>query len=154
MNRTVPWVERSPHREDIRVPSFPYQELEPGLPPVPIIPIEISPPDWAPPTNPYDLDAFLDTGSDCTLIPLEVLSILQLKLVESNVPITGVGGGEIQGFACYINLRIGDLQIQAVRAYGRPANRLSQRVLVGRDVLNQCCIRFDGIQQEVHFITQ
>jgi hypothetical protein len=67
--------------------TYPYRNLEEGLPPAPILPATITPPDWANHSTKYDIEAFLDTGSDCTLIPLEIISILQLRL-------TGIGGGQ------------------------------------------------------------
>ena len=36
----------------------------------------------------------LDTGADGTLIPLEVVSVLQLPLLDGRVPVAGVGGGD------------------------------------------------------------
>ncbi len=123
---------------------YPYASLGGGLPPAPILPVTITPPDWVANTGQYDLEAFLDTGSDCTLIPLEVLATLQLRIVETDVPIAGVGGGQVKGIACYLNVKLGEFVFKAIRAYGCPGEQLSQRVLIGRDVLNQCCVEFDG----------
>jgi hypothetical protein len=58
--------------------SYPYLELAEGIPPAPIVPITITPPDWVDNSAQFELEAFLDTGSDCTLIPREVIATLQL----------------------------------------------------------------------------
>lgn len=123
---------------------YPYVSLGEGIPPAPILPIIVTPPDWA--NNPvtFPTEAFLDTGSDCTLIPLEIVSALRLRLLETNASINGVGGGKVLGFACYINLQIAQDLHKAIRVYGCPKDQLGDRVLVGRDILNQCCIEFDG----------
>jgi Retroviral aspartyl protease len=131
------------------VQHYPYISLSKGLPPAPILPVIITPPDWASNSGLYEIEAFLDTGSDCTLIPLEIISVLQLLIVETDVPIGGVGGGQVNGIACYINVQLDEFVFKAIRAYGCPGGQLNQRVLIGRDVLNQCCIEFDGLSSQI-----
>ncbi|MGV0023385.1 hypothetical protein [Phormidesmis priestleyi] len=123
---------------------YPYLNIGEGLPLAPILPVIITPPDWANNLTTSSIEAFLDTGSDCTLIPLKLLSILQLRLIETNAIINGVGGGTIRGFACYVNIQLAQELHKAIRVYGCPNNQLGDRVLLGRDLLNQCCIEFDG----------
>jgi Retroviral aspartyl protease len=134
--------------------THPYLELGEGLPPAPIVPIVITPPDWANNSTTYEIEAFLDTGSDCTLVPIEVISILQLRLTQSNVSISGVGGGQILGLACYVNLQLAQQFHKAIKVYGCPREQLGNRVLVGRNILNQCCIQFDGRNLRIHFISE
>lgn len=128
---------------------YPFVSLGEGLPPAPILPVTITPPDWASNTGQYEMEAFLDAGSDCTLMPLEVLSVLQLRIVETDVSIAGVGGGQVNGIACYINIQLDAFVFKAIRAYGCPGEYINQRLLVGRDVLNQCCMEFDGLNAQV-----
>ncbi|MEB3336927.1 MAG: retropepsin-like aspartic protease [Leptolyngbyaceae bacterium] len=124
---------------------YPYVSLGENLPTAPVLPALITPPDWASNSGQYEIEAFLDTGADCTLIPLEVLSVLQLRIVEIDVQISGVGGGQVNGIACYANVQLGEFTFKAIRVYGCQGEQLSQRVLIGRDVLNQCCVEFDGL---------
>jgi hypothetical protein len=49
-----------------------------GLPLAPIINIKITAPEWLNKSGEYSIDAFLDTGSDCTLIPFNLPSTLFL----------------------------------------------------------------------------
>jgi hypothetical protein len=132
----------------------PYVTLGEGLPPAPILKAVITPPEWAHYQTQHEVDAFLDTGSGCTLLPLEILSILQLKIVQANVPINGIGGGQVFGFACYVNIWLSAFLFKAARAYGCPGIYLNQRMLVGRDLLNQCCVEFNGINSEFFFKVQ
>jgi Retroviral aspartyl protease len=127
---------------------FDYQNIG-DFPLAPIVPVIVTPPLWSETQSEYITEAFLDTGSDCTLIPLEILSTLKLKVVATKVPITGVSGGNISGAACYGNLRLGEKEILAIKMYGFPGDKIQQRVLVGRDVMNQCCIEFDGINAKL-----
>jgi hypothetical protein len=125
------------------LPVYSYLNLEDDVPAAPIFPIVITPPDWVESIEQYRMDGFLDTGSDCTLVPLEVLSILNLKILDRSVTIAGVGGSQLQGLPCYLNIVVGDAPIKAVRAYGCSWDGLQQRILIGRDVINRCWI--DGL---------
>ena len=129
--------------------KFDYVNVGNGLPVAPIINIRVAPPDWLNKGGEYQIEAFLDTGSDCTLIPLEIISKLELSIVDTSVEITGVAGGRVDGYACYANIWLGEKCIQAVRVYGCISESLENRVLIDRDVLNQCCIEFDGINAQL-----
>ncbi len=125
--------------------QFDYINLGDGLPLAPMIDIKITPPDWMNNNEHCQIISFLDTGSDCTLIPLEIISILQLSIIDTSVQVTGIGGSQINGYPCYTNIWLGEKCVQAVKVYGCESERIEGRVLIGRDVLNQCCIEFDGI---------
>jgi predicted aspartyl protease len=120
-----------------------------GLPLAPIISIKVTAPEWLNKSGEYSIEAFLDTGSDCTLIPLAIISRLELSIVDSNVEITGVAGGRVDGYACFANIWLGEKCIRAVRVYGCVSKSLENRVLIGRDVLNQCCVEFDGVNSRL-----
>lgn len=66
--------------------------------------------------------------------------------------INSVGGGTILGFACYVNLQLDQTLHRAIRVYGCQRDQLGDRVLVGRNVLNQCCIEFDGLNSTFRFM--
>jgi hypothetical protein len=127
------------------LPTYSYLNLGDDIPPAPIFPIVVTPPDWAESIKQYQMDGFLDTGSDCTLVPLEVLSILNLKILDRSVTIAGVGGSQLQGLPCYLNIVVGDAPIKDVRAYGCSWDGLQQRILIGRDVINRCLIELNGM---------
>ena len=131
------------------MPTYSYLKLEEGVPAAPIFPVVITPPDWAESVKQHQIDGFLDTGSDCTLVPLEVLSILDLKILNQSVTIAGVGGSQLQGLPCYLNIVVGDRSIKAIRAYGCSWEGLRQRVLIGRDVINQCLIELNGMNSTI-----
>ena len=131
--------------------QYPYQSLEPGIPQAPIILVQLTRPDWQTPFPSTIIDAFLDTGSDCTLVPLAVISTLKLQVSRSTAIIQGIGGEADQSIAAYLNLTIGDTTIRAVKVYGYSGELLDNQIILGRNVLNQCCIEFDGIHQKVTF---
>lgn len=125
--------------------QFDYINLGDGLPLAPIIETKITPPDWKNNNKQYQIMSFLDTGSDCTLIPLEIISILQLSIIDTSVKVNGIGGSQVDGYACYINIWLGEKCVKAVKVYGCVSKSIEGRILIGRDVLNQCCIEFDGL---------
>jgi hypothetical protein len=132
--------------------EFSYIEIGAGLPPAPIVLATIHPPDWERQFNEspeYSCTAFLDTGSDCTLIPLEAIAALNLTTFKANAQIIGVGGGEMQGLGCYVNISIGTHHFPAIRSYACRLKDLNGHAIVGRDVLNQCFVEFDGILNKV-----
>jgi predicted aspartyl protease len=131
------------------VQSFNYVNVGDGLPLAPIISIKVTAPEWLNKSGEYSIEAFLDTGSDCTLIPLEIISRLGLSIVDSYVEIIGVAGGRVDGYACFANIWLGEKCIRAVRIYGCVSKSLENRVLIGRDVLNQCWIEFDGVNSRL-----
>ena len=94
----------------------------------------------------YELDAFLDTGADVTLIPLEVVSVLRLPFLNDRVSVTGVGGAVTNGFPCQVDLQFGELQLPLLEVVSCEAFRIGRprQMIIGRDILNQFCVRFDG----------
>ena len=97
----------------------------------------------------YSCTAFLDTGSDCTLLPLDAIAALNLTTFKANAQIVGVGGGQMQGLGCYVDLSIGTRHFSAIRAYACRLVDLNGHAIIGRDVLNQCLVEFDGLLGEV-----
>jgi hypothetical protein len=131
---------------------FNYVDLGAGLPPAPIVLMNIYPPQWERQLTEslcYSCTAFLDTGSDCTLLPLEIITALNLTTFKANAQIAGVGGGKMQGLGCYVDLGVGARHFPAIRAYACALKDLNGHAIVGRDVLNQCLVEFDGLLGEV-----
>jgi hypothetical protein len=93
--------------------SYPYTKISDNLaiPAAPILAVLLTHPD-ASRQRQYDLEAFLDTGSDCTLIPLEAVSILQLPILKTRESITGVGGGNTIGYPCRASLELAASQLK------------------------------------------
>jgi Retroviral aspartyl protease len=129
--------------------QFSYVDLGAGLPPAPIVTVKIYPPEWEREDNSdeliYSCTAFLDTGSDCTLLPQEAISTLKLTTFKANTQIVGVAGGKMEALGCYVDLSIGDRNFAAIRAYACRIQDLNGHAIIGRDVLNKCLVEFDGI---------
>jgi hypothetical protein len=73
---------------------FNYVDLGTGLPPAPIVTLTIYPPEWERKSTEnicYSCTAFLDTGSDCTLLPEDAIAILSLTTFKANAQINRSG---------------------------------------------------------------
>ncbi len=133
---------------------YPYQAISenPAVPLAPILKVALLSP-MQDNTRVYELDALLDTGSDVTLIPLEAISVLRLSILADRVPIVGVGGGTTIGFPCRVNLQFGERTFSLTKVVGCEAAAIGVKgqMIIGRDILNQFCIKFDGKRQRFSF---
>jgi hypothetical protein len=131
--------------------SYPYTKISDNLaiPAAPILAVLLMHPD-ATRQRQYALEAFLDTGSDCTLIPLEAVSILQLPILKTRESITGVGGGNTIGYPCRASLELAESQFKGTMLIACEAQLIGgpHRMILGRDILNQFCVKFDGKRQQ------
>jgi hypothetical protein len=136
------------------VVDYPYQVISADLrvPPAPIMrvalfnPIENS-------ERCYELDALLDTGADCTLIPLEAVSVLRLPFLGDRFPVQGVGGATTIGFLCQAGIQMGTVQLSLLEILACEARIVGgqDQMILGRDILNLCCVKFDGRQRQFSF---
>lgn len=133
--------------------SYPYTSSDNSdVPPAPIIDIQIA---SLSRTNPRSISgkAFLDTGSDCTLIPLNYLAKIEVK-VAVNTPnrrVKGVGGQLVSVYPYYVAILIAQKSIPVVKIYGCSPQDTDNTIILGRDVLNRLCIKFDGLHQRLTF---
>jgi Aspartyl protease len=134
--------------------KYPYQAIstEPLVPPAPILRVSLFNPSQEQ-NRLYELDAFLDTGADCTLIPLEVVSVLRLAFLAGRVPVSGVGGATTRGFLCNAGIQMGEICLPKIKVVACEAAAIGRRdqMILGRDVLNLCCVKFDGRRQQFSF---
>jgi len=89
---------------------------------------------------------FLSTGFEHTLSQVEA------KVIDVLQNLSGMGGGNIKGIPCYVGLRIDGNLLPLIRVYGCPREDVKDMVIIGRDVLNQYCIQFDGPKEILTFI--
>jgi Aspartyl protease len=133
---------------------YPYKVISanPIVPPAPILEVTLFNP-FQEDNRLYELDAFLDTGADRTLIPLEAVSILRLPLLDERVPMTGVGGAITKGFLCQTGIQFGKIRLSLLELVACEAAAIGARdqMIIGRDILNRFCVRFNGRRQVFSF---
>jgi hypothetical protein len=129
--------------------QYPYQVIstDPAVPPAPVLQVALFNPQD--PDRLYELDAFLDTGADCSLIPLEAVSVLRVAFSGSRVAVDGVGGATTRGFLCKAGIQVGELRLPEINIVACEAAAIGSRdqMILGRDILNLVCVRFDGRRQ-------
>jgi Aspartyl protease len=138
------------------VTNYPYQviSIDSNVPPAPILRVSLfNPVGNGDGLRLYELDAFLDTGADCTLIPLEAVSVLQLPFLGHKFPVQGVGGATTTGFLCQTGLWFGEMQFPLLEILACEASVVGghDQMIIGRDILNRFCMKFDGREQQFSF---
>lgn len=114
-------------------------------PPAPVLPIRISGLDEHDPAA--VLRMLVDTGADCTLIPVKLARSLRLPVVDK-AEIQGVGGRPQRA-----NVHAARIRLGSVRVLARVV-ALGDECLVGRDVLNRVVLQFDGPAQTLQVTTR
>ena len=108
-------------------------------PAMPVLAIGLSRPGR--PTAATIIEALVDSGSDGTLIPLDILEAADAPYVDSAY-IRGVTGHREPVDLYLITVHIGTHQIHGVRAAALP---VSQEAILGRNVLNQLNVMLNGV---------
>lgn len=116
------------------------------IPPFPGLRVTVAPPHWIGSDRQLEVDSFLDTGSDCTLLSYRLMLDLKLEIFRSDRVVLGLAGGEMPGISAYLNLIIGDRDFSGIKAYGA-SPEFVDGIVIGRDILNLMCIEFDGPNQ-------
>jgi predicted aspartyl protease len=104
-------------------------------PPAPVLPVGIGGIDAGSPTT--MLRMLVDTGADCTLIPVDVARALRLPLVDK-VEVRGVGAA-----ARPVSVHAAQVLIAGMRVVAR-LMAFEDEALLGRDILNRLAIEIDG----------
>jgi hypothetical protein len=125
--------------------SFPYTKYNDAYP-IPIANLYLS--------NPNDNfrsivsnPGILDTGADYTILPLELVrDRLQLKPInpQRSIYFKGVGSDRFESPLFRVGLSFDDRIYIKVLVAVLPSKKIDGEIIVGRNVLNQYAINFDG----------
>jgi predicted aspartyl protease len=79
----------------------------------------------------------VDTGADCTLVPVSLVRQLRLPRIDV-IGLTGIGGTRLRSTVHAAAIEVGELSLIArVVAF-------TDEAILGRDVLNEAIARLDG----------
>lgn len=113
--------------------SFRYDEtLDPAGP---VLTVRVAPPGGE--GRGVLLQALVDTGADCTLVPPGTARALRLPPIDE-IWIEGVGGDALRA-----TVHAAELEFAGFRCLARVA-AFGQEGILGRDVLNRVVLRLDG----------
>lgn len=116
--------------------SYAYSPLY--TPVAPVVEIEVS--SDRPGTADIRLTALLDSGADATMLPVEVLTRIGARYVES-LYMLGVAGTRMPVDLFHVTVRVGPHSVPAIRAV---ALNTGGEAILGRDVLNHLVVTLDG----------
>jgi hypothetical protein len=90
-----------------------------------------------------DCPSIIDTGSDCTLLPLSVFMNAKGQPIQGmrRIPVCGV---EVVGILVMVGLVFGPYELSKIRVYGVSGEEIGDLGLIGRDILNRFKVEFDG----------
>ena len=108
-------------------------------PPAPFLPIAIDGYDET--KQPIIVLAFVDSGADGTILPVEILQAVGAEY-EDSVRLRGTAGGVQQLDRYSVRIQIQDEVIGSVSALAAPAG---SEPLIGRDVLNHLVLTLNGL---------
>jgi predicted aspartyl protease len=107
-------------------------------PAMPVALIGLSRSGQAEPT--VQLTAWLDSGADATMIPLDILQAAGARYMERR-RLRGVVGDAVEVRVYLTAVHIGQHSLHGIQVVGMPRG---SEALVGRDVLNQLQVNLDG----------
>jgi predicted aspartyl protease len=117
--------------------TFPYDARY--QPPMPVVDVELSVPGHA--ASQRLLPALVDSGSDGTLIPIDLLEQVGARCV-GEARLRGVTGSSQLVNVYLVSLRVGMRQVRGLRVVA--ATEQSEFIL-GRNALNQLVITLNGL---------
>jgi predicted aspartyl protease len=94
--------------------------------------------------TPYQ-HAILDTGSDTTIVPVELLYFLEVKSFRQQ-RVLGLWGGEAMVDLYYVNFEISGSLFTRIEVIGSDTE---SEILIGRNLCNQLRLLLDGPDQTV-----
>jgi hypothetical protein len=124
---------------------YSYRDDIPGIPPIPMLTLQLFAP-ASRKTVQIACPAILDTGADCSLLPLKLLMKAKAKPTQGvrRIPVCGI---EALAIPVEVGLIFAEFTLPTVRLYGCSDEDIGDIAIVGRDLLNRFCVEFDGRSQ-------
>lgn len=124
--------------------SYSYLDLGTEIPPIPMLPIEF----WCPGLSGQlglATQAILDTGSDCTLVPLDILMQVKARAVDRAIRVP-VCGDLVLAVPYAVGMKFDRYEISSCIVLGCMGSAIEDTVILGRDVMRGYRIEFDGVR--------
>jgi hypothetical protein len=125
--------------------TYRYTSLGSEIPAIPLMSLELIKPGKKDGISVMG-QAILDTGSDCTLVPIPWLIQVQAQVADRALRIP-VGGQVSTAIPHEVGLRFDRYRHFVFRVYGCPVDDIGDVALIGRDLLNLYRVEFDGVRR-------
>jgi hypothetical protein len=123
-----------------------YTNLTAGLPPMPILRIKLGAPSSTNSLS-HDIQDILDTGSDCTLMPIPDLLKVGARVIDRAIRIP-VCGQIVMAIPYAVGLRFDTYSISSCAVFGCAVEEIGEFSIIGRDLMNRYQILFNGLASE------
>ncbi|ACK72819.1 peptidase A2A retrovirus catalytic [Gloeothece citriformis PCC 7424] len=93
----------------------------------------------------------LDTGADSTLVPLSLISKLNVLILKDKrlTNFSGIGNRKIIGVPYRLSVSLDTINYFNTIVYGCAENDTQGIIIIGRNILNRFSITFDGINKQI-----
>ncbi len=121
--------------------TYSYTFVSTAIPPIPLISVTLKTPsskDVA-----IKCSSILDTGSDCTLIPIPFVAKVKGKALKGTTRIP-FGGRMALGIPYEVGLVINGYEYSSVSVFAVPVEEMGELLIIGRDIMNHHRIEFNG----------
>ncbi len=122
--------------------TYNYTFVSTVIPPIPLISVQLKSPS-NPSSQSVDCQAILDTGSDCTLVPIPFVTSINGKVLDSSIRIP-MGGKMTLGIPYEVGLIFDRYNYPKIQVFACPVEDIGELLIIGRDLMNQHRIEFNG----------
>ncbi|GAP95301.1 hypothetical protein [Leptolyngbya sp. NIES-2104] len=119
-----------------------YTFLDSNIPPIPLLSVHLATPGLEP-RRTIETQAILDTGSDCTLIPLPLLMQVNARIIGRSMRIPVAGNNAI-AIPHLVGLQFDQYNLAGIEVFSCPIDDIGELLIIGRDLMNRYRIEFDG----------
>jgi hypothetical protein len=119
-----------------------YTLLTPDIPSIPLLSVQLAAPGLEPKRT-IETQAILDTGSDCTLVPLPLLMQVGARVIGRSIRVP-IAGNHAIAIPHLVGLQFDQYGFAGVEVFGCPVDEMGELLIIGRDVMNRYRIEFDG----------
>jgi hypothetical protein len=121
---------------------YDYQSVGEAIPAIPILTVQVFQARNRR-SRRWDCPSIIDTGSDCTLLPLAMLMQAKGQPIQGmrRIPVCGM---EVMGIPVMVGLVFGQYELSKVCVYGVSDEEIGDWGLIERDILNRFKVEFDG----------
>lgn len=118
-----------------------YTFVSTAIPPIPLISITLQTPISS--SQSIQCQSILDTGSDCTLVPIPYVTKIKgnAKKGTTRIPFSG---RMTLGIPYEIGLIFDGYEYTSFSVFACSVEEMGELIIIGRDLMNHHCIEFNG----------
>ena len=121
--------------------TYSYTFVSTAIPSIPLISVTLK----TPSSNSVSIkcQSILDTGSDCTLVPIPLVALVKGKAKKGTARIP-FGGKITLAIPYEIGLVFDSYEYSSISVYACPVEEMGEMLIIGRDIMNHHHIEFNG----------